>query len=386
MKPEQLKGHLDLLQQFRLDLCFERTETAGPLFDSMRTQLAAIASQAGMEKVFVLRGADVYRVLACESIGAAGAAGSAGASLDPVAALDTFSRRIAACHDLESLFGETVDGLADAFGYANSFLLLPDEDGRRLFTIASRGYAPSGVGSEVRLGEGLLGVAAERRSTIRSTNLARDLVFSRAVRSSVEQHGETAALSREISLPGLANVLSQLVVPLVGQDQLLGLLCLQSDCAGRFLAADAQLVEVASRHVASSLAMLQAEADRAPEAAHRPAASSALAGGQRAVVKHYESDDSIFIDDVYIIKGVAGRILWKLVRSHVEEQRTQFSNKQIRLDASLRLPDVKDNLETRLILLRRRLEERCDFLRISRTGRGHFQLQVQRRLLLEQLA
>ena len=371
------------LQQFRLDLRFEHCEAEGPLFESMRAQLAAIASQHGMSKVFVLRGVDVYRVLACDAIGPYDA--SAGApAVDPLAALDAFTRRIAGCADLDALFAEGLAALESAFGHAHAFLMLLDEAGARLFTIASRGYPASGVGSEVALGQGLIGVAAQTRATDRRTNLARDLVFSRAFRASVQDRPEAAALEREIPLPGLPGVLSQLAVPLVAQDELLGVLCLQSERSGAFLEKDARLMEVAGRHLASSLALLRAEADRTAEAVPgAPAASAPEAG--RAAVKHYASDDSIFIDDEYLIKGVAGRILWKLVRSHVEEGRDEFTNKQIRLDASLQLPEIKDNLETRLILLRRRLEERCDFLRIVPTGRGRFQLQARRRLDLEAL-
>jgi hypothetical protein len=103
-----------------------------------------------------------------------------------------------------------------------------------------------------------------------------------------------------------------------------------------------------------------------------------------ATVKHYQADDSIFIDDAYLIKGVAGRIFWKLVRSYAQYGRVDFTNKEIRLDTSLQLPDFKDNLEARLILLRRRLQDRCDFLNLTQVGRGQFRLDVQRQLKLEE--
>jgi len=102
------------------------------------------------------------------------------------------------------------------------------------------------------------------------------------------------------------------------------------------------------------------------------------------IVKHHGEDDSIFIDDAYLIKGVAGRIFWELLQSHARTGRVDFTNKEIRLDSDLKLPDIKDNLEARLILLRRRLEARCDFLRLIRLGRGQFHMELQRQLTLEE--
>jgi adenylate cyclase len=171
-------------------------------------------------------------------------------------------------------------------------------------------------------------------------------------------------------------------VPLVAQDRLLGILCLQSATPGRFLSDDERVVRIAGRQIAASMALLQRvksakapDIPRCPQTVH-PAATS--------IVRHYKADDSIFIDDAYLIKGIAGRIFWKLVQIYAQTGRVDFTNKEIRLDSSLQLPDIKDNLEARLILLRRRLLDRCDFIALSQVGRGQFRLEVQRQLTLEE--
>ena len=66
----------------------------------------------------------------------------------------------------------------------------------------------------------------------------------------------------------------------------------------------------------------------------------------------------MFIDGEYLIKGVSGRLLVHPLGLHPQEGRADFTNREMRLSNELRLSDFKDNLETRLLLLRRRLRRR----------------------------
>ena len=53
---------------YRLVVQYERTERRGPLFERLRRDIDAIAALTGMEGVFKLRSADVYRVFELELV------------------------------------------------------------------------------------------------------------------------------------------------------------------------------------------------------------------------------------------------------------------------------------------------------------------------------
>jgi adenylate cyclase len=371
-------------RQYRLGLRYLHTETGGPLFESMKAKLAGIASHAGMQGVFRLLGADLYRVLDIEAVpGATLPTPVRGRSL--LSAVRATCERMLACTDLAGLLDQVLADLQGSFGIDHAMVLMLDEGAGRLYTVASLGYSTSGVGSEVALGEGVIGVAARERTPIRITHMTTEYAYGRAVRDSARLSGLSGAEATEIPFPGLAEPHSQLAVPILVGRRLAGVLFVESPQELRFRYDDEDALAAVAAHLG---AMMRALRQPAPLSAlvRLPAPREPAPGGARATVRHYAADDSVFIDHDYLIKGVAGAIFWKLVQDHVRQGRTEFTNRELRLAPELRLPDVAENLEARLILLQRRLAERCDFLRIEKTGRGRFRLTVARMLALEEVA
>jgi len=235
------------------------------------------------------------------------------------------------------------------------------------------------------VGQGLIGIAAERKRTLKLADLDSDLRYGRAIRRSVMMAGEgSEPLHPEIPLPGLKDAQSHLAIPLVAGDRLVGVLAIESKSPRGFDDWHAAFLDIVGSVVATAMenVSLRSDAD-APPAPARDKAPRAGPSGERAPTAPrvlsfclYRNDDCVFVDGKYLIRNVPGKILWKILKCYANGGRVEFTNRELRLDPALGLPPVKDNLESRLILLRRRLEQKCPDVRLLPRRRGEFCLEV----------
>jgi adenylate cyclase len=364
----------ETMREYALDLEYLHTETHGPIFDAMNANNEAIASQSGMESVFRLRGVDIHRVVRCAVVEGTGMAHVAQPDRGLLGQLDELTRRLALITDYDEATRVALESLDDLFGFRQTILLVRDPADNRLFAVASSGYPSSAAGAEVAVGVGVIGIAAERRQVVCVPNLARTRVMQAAIDSGA---GSDAPPAREIPLPGLADAQSVAAVPLLAHGDAIGVLYLESSEAGVFGPHNERLLRIVGAHVASVLGSLDAGSTERPRATSPEQPPSARAATGRPLrVTYYQADDSVFVGDEYVIKGVPGRILWKVLNEHAADGRDTFTNRELRLDERLGLPPGKDNLEARLLVLRKRLAGGEFEIGLERVGRGRLLLRV----------
>lgn len=374
---------------YRLVVRYQRSETSGPLFDELSARIDAIASHSGMTGVFRLVAADLCEVISIEPIENFLSPGEdermslfdlgfANGPLTEVRALQLLSERINRAQSLEELFSSTLSAFEQLFGLRHTMVLVPDDSGQRLVLLHSHGYGERGTFAEIPLGQGLIGTVAEKRRLLRVSGLTNELNYGRAIRDRTRQeHGEQS-LAPEVPLPGLPNAQAQLAVPMLLGNELIGVLAFESTDSMAFAAWHESFLQVLANQIAIGFDRLREEDEALAvpeEESPRPSHVPSPQARKRSFV-FFRNDDCVFIDGDYLVRNVPGKILWKLLTEFTRQGRTQFSNRELRLDPNLGLPAVKDNLESRLILLRRRLEEKCPDVRLVPTQRGRFALEL----------
>jgi hypothetical protein len=384
-------------ETWRFQLRYLRSETSGPLFDTMAARIQVIASHTGMAGIFRLISADVCEVVAFEKVegfllpaDAAAVAsvpeGLAPGPLTELRGLQCVSERIARACSLERLLADALSALDEQFGFSHAMLFVPDGSGARLVALANRGYGDAGIGGEVALGEGLVGTVAERRRMVRLAGVAGELAYGRAIRGQVAASAGGTGLRPEIPLPGLADAQAMLGLPLLVGDELVGVLAVESRDPLAFDEWDEAFLQIVGNQIAMGIDRMQEADDDGAPVGERAARAVAAASAPRRHFVFYKNDDCLFVDGDYLIRNVPAKILWKLLLQQRATGQREFSNRELRLDPSLGLPAYKDNLESRLILLRRRLEAKCPDVRLVPVRRGRFALELAAEPVLDERA
>jgi len=358
-------------EAWRLRARFVRSETEGPLFETMSARIEVIASHTGMAGVFRLLSADVYEVieleqvegyLAAEGPEALPEAHMGAGPLTELRGLQVVSDRIAKAGTLSEVLDGALTAMDETLGFSHAMIFLAEGDGERLVSAATRGYGARAAPVEIRVGSGLIGTVAAQRRMVRVAGFSSELRYGRAIRSRFQERKDAVPLGAEVPLPGLPDAQAQLGLPLLAGQRLVGVLAVESRDPLCFDEWDEAFLQIVANQIALRIDALP------PDGAHS-------ARPRRRFV-FYRNDDCVFVDGEYLVRNVPGRILWKLLVQHDLEGRTEFSNRELRLDPGLGLPPIKDNLESRLILLRKRLAERCPDVRMVPCRRGRFSLEL----------
>ena len=168
---------------------------------------------------------------------------------ETLAALADLMERLGRCGDLDDVLTTSLESLESLFHFRYSMFLMLDETETSLYTIASHGYDRAGIGSEVLIGEGIIGAVASQRRPMRIGNLRHMIGYGRAIQESTDPGNGTS----DIALPGLPTAASQLAAPSMVTNRLLGVLAVESEKLGAFTTMDENLLTVVAHVIASAI-------------------------------------------------------------------------------------------------------------------------------------
>lgn len=360
------------LKAYKLRIKYLRSEESGPIFDKMLVKLDVIAAYEGMGEVFKLKAADIYEVLSVEELPDRTTYHPVieCPQLEDLELVRVISDKMNRATNMEELLDLSLELLNRYLGWSHMMVLLADKADKKegvLLTHASFGYDRGGAGSEVKWGEGLVGFVAERQRLYQISAIAEGFRYAKAAK------GQTPSSSHEIPWPGLQRPASQMAAPIRANGEFWGVLLVEAEKKNYWYSRDALFLSTMTNLLGMGLSALAGKESSIRPSETIPAMPST---GKAWNFRFVEGDDVIFVNDQYLIKNIPARILRYLLDVYLKTGRLEFSNIELRTEASLKLPELKDNLETRLILLRKRLDEQPSGVRLVSIGRGRFKVEV----------
>ena len=155
--------------------------------------------------------------------------------------------------DLDEIYERALNAMSQLFGFHHAIILLLEEDGETLTVVASRGYENQAVGGQVKVGTGVIGVAAKKRRLMRVDHLGQYRSYMSAQRREMIKAGRGAELGAPVPVPGLPNAESQIALPLLVRDTLIGVFSIESPVRRTFDDRALALVTIVANQIASAI-------------------------------------------------------------------------------------------------------------------------------------
>jgi adenylate cyclase len=258
--------------------------------------------------------------------------------------IQQISSEISSTLDLDRILAISLDAMETVLGFRHSMILVAGGAESVLTVAASRGYDGGRTGAEIPLGQGVLGVAARRRRIVRMGNVATQRAYLAGVRARTQAAGQ-ATLEPVVEMPGLADAQSQLAIPLIVKDRLVGVLGVESATANAFDELDEMLLSIVGNQVATGIdnARMHLNAiERSRQLDAVNAELSRLNETLEASVQARTAELSAALDQVRREKGLSETLLRRMAPPEVIPLMLQDRLLAQRLDVAVMFIDVVD--------------------------------------------
>jgi signal transduction histidine kinase len=170
-----------------------------------------------------------------------------------VEVLQELAGQLSSTLELDRVLATILEAMDRVFGYAHAMVFLLEDGSEHLRLAASRGYEPPGIGAEIPIGQGIVGVAAKRKKILRMSGLNAQRRYIGAVREQMLAAGLAEGIVEKPALPGLPHVESEIAIPLLVGERLVGVFAVESTEMTVFEDKDEALIAGMASHAAAAI-------------------------------------------------------------------------------------------------------------------------------------
>jgi adenylate cyclase len=262
---------------------------------------------------------------------------------DEVRIIQQISAEISATLELDRILAISLEAMDSVLGFRHSMILLAIEDESILAVAACRGYDGSKTGAAIPVGQGVFGVAARRHRIVRMGNIGAQRAYLSGVRARMEAGGHSG-LGPAAEMPGLVDAQSQLGIPLVVKDRLVGVLGVESAVPSAFDELDEMLLSIVGNQLANGIdnaRLHQAAIERSRELDTANAALLRLNETLEAKVAARTVELSAVLDQVRREKDLSESLLRRMAPPEVIPLMLQDKLFAQRLDVTVMFTDLE---------------------------------------------